>query len=384
LAGHESLLFCEIDPGARAVLQARFPGVPCHEDIRALRHLPKDTDLLAAGFPCQDLSQAGMTAGLAGEKSGLVGNVFRLLRKQRVPWVLLENVPFMLQLAGGRALHVIIESLERLGYRWAYRIVDSLAFGVPQRRERVFLLASLDEDPRPVLLGQDAGAPAHTAPSEELSFGFYWTEGTRGLGAAVDSVPTLKGGSTIGIPSPPGVLLPAGAIVTPTIEDAERLQGFDPEWTSPAENVGRRSARWKLVGNAVTIPVAAWIGARLADAAVYDASWDAPLPLGRWPSAAWNEGKGRHAAVVSTWPKALPRPHLHEFLERPVPLSLKATEGFWRRLQSSRLRRPRWFDEGVVRHILQMRRSTGSSSAQDYSSEGADGGDSIAEASATY
>src|SRR5690606_35704194 len=91
------------------------------------------------------------------------------------------------------------------------------------------------------------GRPARGKP-HRTSFGFYWTEGIRGLGAAVDAVPTLKGGSTIGIPSSPAILLPNGRVVTPDIRDAERLQGFPADWTQPAETVARKSVRWKLVG----------------------------------------------------------------------------------------------------------------------------------------
>ena len=355
-SGHETTLLCELDPGARAVLAARFPDLPDHDDVRRLRALPADTELVAAGFPCQDLSQAGMTAGISGARSGLIGEVLRLLGHRPVPWVLLENVPFMLQLGAGRALEVIIGALEQIGYRWAYRVVDSLAFGLPQRRERVFLVASLDGDPRHVLLADDAGSPEPTPPSRGLAFGFYWTEGNRGLGAAVDAVPTLKGGSTIGIPSPPGVLLPSGIVVTPRIEDAERLQGFESGWTEPAERATRRTHRWKLVGNAVTVDVAAWLGERLASPGYYDDSWDSPLPRrGRWPLAAWNLGEGRFVGSVSTWPVRRPRPHLHEFLVDPRPLSVKATAGFWERLRKSSLRRPSWFDVGVVQHLREMK-----------------------------
>jgi len=140
--GHQTELLCEFDPAAMAVLRARLPEAPLHDDIRTLRELPKDTELVCAGFPCQDLSQAGKTAGISGSRSGLVGELFRLLRKQQVPWVLIENVPFMLQLAKGQAMEVIVAALEDLGYRWAYRVMDSRSFGVPQRRQRVFLLAS--------------------------------------------------------------------------------------------------------------------------------------------------------------------------------------------------------------------------------------------------
>lgn len=147
-AGHEAALLCEIDATARAVLDGQFAEVPKHDDVTTLARLPKGTDFVAAGFPCQDLSQAGKTAGITGARSGLVGEVFRLIEQDRVPWLLLENVPFMLQLARGRALDVIIAAIEALGYRWAYRVIDSRAFGVPQRRERVYIVASLDGDPR--------------------------------------------------------------------------------------------------------------------------------------------------------------------------------------------------------------------------------------------
>jgi DNA (cytosine-5)-methyltransferase 1 len=354
-AGHQTAMMCELDVSARAVLETHFPDVENHRDVCKLRRLPPNAELLAAGFPCQDLSQAGMTAGIDGSRSSLIGEVFRLLEKRRVPWVLLENVPFMLRLGRGRALAVIIGELERLGYRWAYRVVNSLAFGVPQRRERVYLVAALDDDPRRVLFADDVGTLEATLPSRSLAFGFYWTEGTRGLGAAIDSVPTLKGGSTIGIPSPPGVLLPDGRVVTPLIEDAERLQGFGPGWTEPAGRVGRRSHRWKLVGNAVTVPVAQWLGERFAAPGWYDGTWDAQLrPGSPWPRAAWSLGRGRFVASVSAWPVRVQPPHLHDFLAQPRLLSARATSGFWERLRKSSLRRPRWFDEGIRMHLRKM------------------------------
>jgi DNA (cytosine-5)-methyltransferase 1 len=129
-----------------------FAEVDCHPDVTELRDLPSEVELLVAGFPCQDLSQAGMTAGIDGKRSSLIHHVFRLLDQNPVPWLVLENVSFMLQLGRGRALRVIVEALEERGYRWAYRVVNSLAF-LPQRRERVFFVATkTDMDPAGVLL----------------------------------------------------------------------------------------------------------------------------------------------------------------------------------------------------------------------------------------
>lgn len=370
-AGHEAALLCELDAGASAVLAARFPGVPLHADVRELRRLPRTVDLLTAGFPCQDLSQAGQTRGIAGARSGLVREVFRLLAARPVPWLLLENVPFMLQLARGEALDVIIRELERLGYRWAYRVVDSQAFGLPQRRQRVFLVAALEADPRGVLFADEVGPPAgvstagvSAAAGARRACGFYWTEGIRGLGWAEDSVPTLKGGSSVGIPSPPAIVMPGGNIVKPDIRDAERLQGFDADWTLPAAAVVKRGHRWKLVGNAVTVDVAEWIGGRLrAPGDVVVQAGDRLEPGRAWPRAAWNVGDGRRQVFASEWPCARPRVALDRFLEfAPEPLSAKATAGFLERTGRSSLRFPEGFLPAVRAHLERMQSSSSATS----------------------
>jgi DNA (cytosine-5)-methyltransferase 1 len=358
-AGHRTLELCEIDPAARAVLESRFQGVRVVEDVQKYERLPDGTQLLTAGFPCQDLSQAGRTRGIEGSKSGLVSHVFRLLEGHHVPWLLLENVSFMLRLSKGRAMEVIIDTLEYLGYRWAYRVVDSRALGVPQRRERVYLLASRDEDPRDVLMVDDAGEPDLPASIEGLACGFYWTEGNGGLGWAVDAVPTLKGGSTIGIPSHPAIWLPSGEIVTPGIRDAERMQGFAADWTLPAERVARRGFRWKLVGNAVTVDVAHWIGERLKRPGEYSDEGDRRMDGDTiWPRAAYNVGHGRFASHVSAWPFHKPAEPLVDFLnyEECAPLSLRATSGFLSRFENSTLRKPPGFMEALRAHKARMER----------------------------
>lgn len=358
-AGHETFLFCENDPGAQAVLRARFPATSLERDVCELTSLPGETTLLTAGFPCQDLSQAGKTRGIEGSRSGLVGEVFRLLRLQRVPWLLIENVPFMLQLARGEAMEVIVSALEEMGYRWAYRVVDSRAFGVPQRRERVYLVATTEGDPRDVLLSDEAAPPRQEGSWWEHACGFYWTEGIRGLGWAVNAVPTLKGGSTIGIPSQPAIIFPDGRVAKPDIRDAERLQGFAADWTKPAEAVVRAGARWKLVGNAVTVNSAAWIGRKLGLPAKYDDTLDVKFTRakGSWPRAAWNLGEGRHASMASAFPIRERAQDLEGFLRYPLePLSSRATRGFLARTTVSSLRFPIGFLDKLELHQRRMDR----------------------------
>lgn len=337
--GHETLLLCENDAAASEVLRRRIDS-PIHDDVRTLRALPKSTTLVAAGFPCQDLSQAGRTAGIEGARSGLVGEVIRLIERHRTPWVLLENVPFMLQLSGGRAMNVIASTFEHLGYRWAYRVVDSRAFGLPQRRRRVYFLASLEDDPRAILFADESGARKEIRSLGTVACGFYWTEGLKGLGWAADAIPTLKGGSALGIPSPPAIILTDGQVGTPDIRDAERLQGFPADWTRPAESVARPSARWKLVGNAVTVRAAEWIGRRMAKPGKILPFGESSLDSSKsWPSAAWNIGAGRVRVEASEWPVDREYQSLEPFLRFPtVPLSAKATTGFLERANRSGLR----------------------------------------------
>ena len=355
--GWRTELLCEIDPGAQAVLGTRFPDVPLHGDVTKLRSLPSDIELVAAGFPCQDLSQAGRTAGITGERSGLVDEVFRLVRRKRGPrWLLIENVPFMLQLGRGAAMRHITDALEDLGYMWAYRVVDARAFGLPQRRQRVLMLASRTDDPREVLFGEDAGERPEDDPHGHPC-GFYWTEGVRGLGWAVNAVPTLKGGSSVGIASHPAVRLPTGQIVTPGLVDAERLQGFDPDWTAPATDGGglRAGHRWKLVGNAVSVRMASWVGARLDAPRAYTTDRQSPLKPGDpWPSAAWGRDREAYRVHTSTWPVREPYEDLSGFLEDSRLLSARATAGFLKRARMGNLRFQPGFIDDVENHLDRM------------------------------
>jgi DNA (cytosine-5)-methyltransferase 1 len=352
-AGHTTSILVENYEPALAVLRARFSNAELLGDVRNVDQLSSAIDALAAGFPCQDLSSVGQKFGINGARSRLVGEVFRLLEQRPVEWVILENVPFLLQLGRGRALRLITTALDELGYRWAYRVIDTRAFGLPQRRRRWYLVASLTGNPRDVLLADDTEPPPDP-PHTDVACGFYWTEGMRALGWAIDSVPPIKGGSTVGVPSPPAIRLPTGDLATPDLRDAERLQGFPAEWTSPAEEVARPGYRWQLVGNAVSTPVTEWIGRRLRRPGQYDPRGDESVaPHDPWPYAAWSDGAGTiYRSAVSAWPTWLDRPHLVDFLEYEAkPLSARAAAGFLARTRKGSLRFPDGFLAQVENHI---------------------------------
>lgn len=358
-SGAETKLLCEWWEPAQAVLGHQFPGVPLVGDVREVDRLP-DVDVVTAGFPCTDLSQAGRMKGISGHASGLVGEVFRLLKDRRAPVVVLENVRNMLVLDSGEAMRFLIHEIEALGYRWAYRLVDSRFTGVAQRRQRVIFVASLDVDPSTILFADDAGEPDDNW-FDDSAFGFSWTEGLRGVGWAADAVPTLKAGSTVGIPSPPAIWVPGEAgdrrIVTPRIDDAEALQGFPRGWTEASMEVSaRKGTRWKLVGNAVTVGVSRWLGERLANPGVPIREGVA-LPTGaKWPTAAFGSGGEAWSMDVSMWPQQRPYRHLSESVDLALapPLSARATAGFLSRAERSSLRFADGFIEEMTEHSVVM------------------------------
>jgi DNA (cytosine-5)-methyltransferase 1 len=358
----KATLLCDNLPTSQAVLKHHFPDADLAGDVKKLSSLPSDIELVTAGFPCQDLSQAGRTAGLAGDRSILVGEVFRLLEQRKsagrpVPYVLIENVPFMLSLGGGKAIRVITDEFERLGYRWAYRVVDSFSFGLPQRRERVYMLATIDDDPANILLADDNPILRPNTDLNKYSHGFYWTEGRSGLGWAVNSVPTLKNGSTIGIASPPAVLLPDGRLVKPGLRTAERLQGFSDDWTKPAEAVGKPSLRWALIGNAVSPPVPEWVGRRLIAPGEYNKGLDQIFPAnGRAPRAARFDGTHRYSVNIGTDPIGIFGPSLIDVMgDDFTMLSERATAGFLSRTERATLKFQPGFIDAVREHLAAMR-----------------------------
>ena len=150
-AGHECVGFCEWDKFARMSYKAMYDTKgewECH-DIRTASsmELPK-ADLWCFGFPCQDISVAGKQKGLqAGERSGLFYEVMRLLaglrQEDRPKWLLIENVKNLLSIGNGFDFLRMLVEVGGYGYDCEWQLLNSKDFGVPQNRERVFIIGHL-------------------------------------------------------------------------------------------------------------------------------------------------------------------------------------------------------------------------------------------------
>ncbi|HRC62622.1 MAG TPA: DNA (cytosine-5-)-methyltransferase, partial [Dehalococcoidia bacterium] len=160
-AGLDHAFFAELDPWRRAVLAAHWPGVDVYDDVHAVRSGAGPVDVLAGGFPCQDVSIAGHRRGLAGARSGLFFEFARIAADLQPRWLLVENVPGLLTANGGRDFGCVLAELADLGYGVAWRHLDARYFGVAQRRRRVFLVGHLGGRPELALRCLDEGSGGH-------------------------------------------------------------------------------------------------------------------------------------------------------------------------------------------------------------------------------
>jgi DNA (cytosine-5)-methyltransferase 1 len=136
----------EIDKYASAIYNYNYPDHTNYGDITAINEseLP-DFELFVGGFPCQAFSIAGKRQGFEDTRGTLFFDVARILSAKRPEWVVLENVKGLLNHDGGRTAATIFRVLSELGYSVGWEVVNSCQFGVPQNRERIFIVGHLRE-----------------------------------------------------------------------------------------------------------------------------------------------------------------------------------------------------------------------------------------------
>ena len=140
--GFQTVAFCEIEPFPRRVLAHHWPEVPCYDDIRTLTaaRLASDgiaVDAICGGFPCQDISNAGLRAGIGGERSGLWSEYARLIGEIRPRYVFVENVTALL----GRGMGRVLGDMAALEYNAEWHCIPASALGAPHRRNRIWIIA---------------------------------------------------------------------------------------------------------------------------------------------------------------------------------------------------------------------------------------------------
>ncbi len=144
-AGLECKWQVEIDDYATKILEKHWPQVKRWRDVKTFP--PEDNqdwsvDVIAGGFPCQDISVAGKGAGLNGERSGLFYEIIRLARQLRPRAIVLENVSALLV----RGMGTVLAELAEVGYDAEWHCIPAAGVGAPHRRDRVFIVAYAKHD----------------------------------------------------------------------------------------------------------------------------------------------------------------------------------------------------------------------------------------------
>lgn len=136
----------EIDKYCQITYQDNFGSANIHGDITNIDPVDIPThDILLAGFPCQPFSQASLKEGFADRRGTLFFNIEQILRTKKTKAFLLENVKHLKGHDKGRTFLVIIQTLKDLGYNVYHAVLNAKDFGLPQNRERLFIVGCLDK-----------------------------------------------------------------------------------------------------------------------------------------------------------------------------------------------------------------------------------------------
>ncbi len=219
-------------------------------DIRTIKtsEIP-EIDMLCGGFPCQAFSIAGQRKGFQDTRGTLFFEIARIIKSKKPKIIFLENVKGLLNHEKGKTFSIILQTISELGYDVQWMVLNSKFFGVPQNRERVFIIGSLRDECRPEIL------PFKQSDElDEKMEGQTEIIKIQSSGREMARVYDPKGIS-------PTIRVPSGGWHLPNIKDikirkltpieCERLQGFPDNWTKGVSYTQRS----KQMGNTVTVNV---------------------------------------------------------------------------------------------------------------------------------
>ena len=317
-AGFKCVYTCEFDKHKRREYEIIHGNIPEGCDIRDVRatDIPR-ADVWFFGAPCQDFSLAGPRKGLDGERSSLVGEVFRLIEEKaedKPEWIIYENVKGMLSSNNGYDFLSILLAMDGLGYDIEWQTINSKDFGVPQNRERVYTIGHLRKysfkQILPITkdsgqidkLGEQINSNTITARyGNALSNGTYIVEGNERKQTSINQVASLDSDKRFNpnryrvydtdVLSPclntaqggglqphvlvkskdhscnQGVFIQDGeeyVIRKLTPKECMRLQGVPDEYTDKLILAGISDSQiYKAAGDGLTVPIAKEIGERI-------------------------------------------------------------------------------------------------------------------------
>ncbi|MCY4064696.1 MAG: DNA (cytosine-5-)-methyltransferase [Chloroflexi bacterium] len=257
---------CDIDEHARLAYEKNFGLRPWGDITSISPHEVPKFDLLFAGFPCQPFSIIGRQRGFADPRGTLFFELLKFIRAKRPVGIVLENVKQLSTISKGRVLQRILDDISELGYSVDSRILNALHFGLPQKRERTIVVASLKhfatfDWPTKVVEMKPLAAILEEEPPESYYVSEYirnkrqeshsatvspaiWHENKGGNVSSHEWSCALRAGASHNY-----LLVDGIRRLTP--REQLRLQGFPDDWEIVCTDAQTR----KQTGNAVPVPM---------------------------------------------------------------------------------------------------------------------------------
>jgi len=253
----ECVGFAEIDKYASAILKYHFPNIKNYGDVYAIKwkEIP-DFDLLSGGTPCQDLSIAGKRAGLAGSRSRLFFEFIRALKEKKPKYFIWENVKGALSSNEGFDFVRVLLEFSEAGYNLWWQVLNAKDFGVPQNRERIFIVGFREESPPEVFFKPENSGKADELQNKPIEITKNQAQAhrvysTEGIAIALRSNGGGEGGKT-------GLYqISSKQIRRLTPVECERLMSWKDNWTRYGiDEKGNKfelsdTQRYRLIGNGV-------------------------------------------------------------------------------------------------------------------------------------
>ena len=249
----ECVGFSEIDKYATQIYKKHFPNHKEYGDVSKIKwNDVEDFDLLCGGFPCQSFSIAGKRGGFDDTRGTLFFEIARAAQHKQPRLLLLENVKGLLSHNQGETFHTILKTLDGIGYDLQWQVLNSKNFGVPQNRERVFIIGHLRGTSRPQVFPIGTYNSKNNSMANESNEirNRTWSGSLRARGT------TSYGSGDVFIKTKEVKI----RRLTPT--EYERLQSFPDDWTEGISD----TQRYKCLGNAVTVNVIQAIMEKLLNA----------------------------------------------------------------------------------------------------------------------
>ena len=252
--------FSEIDKYATQVYKKQFPEHKEYGDVSKIDWtIIPDFELLVGGFPCQSFSIAGKRGGFDDTRGTLFFEIARCLKQKQPRLFLIENVKGLLSHDQGRTFLTILATLDELGYDCQWQVLNSKNFGVPQNRERVFIVGHLRGTSRPEVFPIGEAGEINGGEVQSVSREARPTSKRYKQNNSEPYFSVLQDGQDRPI-----------RIRRLTPVECERLQGFPDGWTEGLSD----TQRYKCLGNAVTTNVIEAIVSKLTDREIWRGGYE--------------------------------------------------------------------------------------------------------------